>query len=146
MQLIKPRPSRDLDNALIPLINVVFLMMIFFMLAGQIRPPEALAIDPPRSAQARAETSGSIQLLVGANGQLALDGDLVTLAQLAERIEAYRTQAGADAGPTTDPGHPESILLKADAGVRHGRLREVIAALHSAGIGHVGLLAEPASN
>lgn len=146
MRLTKPAPKRDLDSAPIPLINVVFLMMIFFMLAGQIQPPEALTIEPPRSAQAQTETTGAVQVLLGADGQLALNGKLMTLEQLAEQLETQRPQAGKNAGGSTASEQPPSVLVKADAGVRHAQLRELLARLHSAGIGRIGLLAEPASD
>lgn len=39
-------PAASNDDHLIPLINVVFLMLIFFMLAGQIRASDGLPFFP----------------------------------------------------------------------------------------------------
>ena len=43
-------PRKDnTDDQLIPLINIVFLMLIFFMVAGQISEQDAQFIAPPES-------------------------------------------------------------------------------------------------
>jgi biopolymer transport protein ExbD len=39
--------KNDSDDNLIPLINVVFLMLIFFMVAGQIQKSDAIKLQPP---------------------------------------------------------------------------------------------------
>jgi biopolymer transport protein ExbD len=55
------RPSgRWSDDALVPLINVVFLMMIFFMLAGTIRPADPLVLNRPISDQGSPEEAGDL--------------------------------------------------------------------------------------
>ena len=43
-----PRKDNS-DDQLIPLINIVFLMLIFFMVAGQISEQDAQYIAPPES-------------------------------------------------------------------------------------------------
>ena len=58
------RPTRlrrkDDDERILPLINVVFLLLIFFMLAGHLAASDPFEIAPPRSASD--------------DGRLALDG------------------------------------------------------------------------
>jgi len=46
------RPRRN-ENV-VPLINVVFLLLIFFMLTSTLRPPEATSIELPTTASADA--------------------------------------------------------------------------------------------
>jgi biopolymer transport protein ExbD len=166
MRLLTPRPARDFDDALIPLINIVFLLMIFFMLAGQIRAPDALSITPPASSQAQPGRARSIVILLDAEGRIALDGALIDLdqlgAQLAAKVARDKAQPPAQTPPEQPPAaetpaaqaasaqapttEAPAIMLKADAGLRHARLREVLAQLRALGIERIELLSQPASD
>src|SRR3546814_6397158 len=56
MQLRRRSRRFDSEEAILTLINVVFLLLIFFMLAGRMTEPSPFAIAPPVSAEAgRAE-------------------------------------------------------------------------------------------
>ena len=39
----------SIDDRIMPLINIVFLLLIFFLVAGAIREVEPMEVDPPRS-------------------------------------------------------------------------------------------------
>ena len=58
MRLPTPTRRARRDDDLIPLINVVFLLLVFFMLTGTLRPPESRDIDLPRIEQG-AEADGT---------------------------------------------------------------------------------------
>ena len=50
MELIRSKkPNSNSDDNLIPLINIVFLLLIFFMVAGQMQKPLATDITLPVS-------------------------------------------------------------------------------------------------
>ena len=96
------RSSRDEQNVL-PLINVVFLLLIFFMLTGTLAASDPFQIAPPQSASEGASGSRDMMILVGVDGRLALDGEVMTddelLAAVAERLaedDSLRTQLKAD--------------------------------------------------
>lgn len=40
---------------MLPLVNIVFLLLIFFMMAGAVSAPEPLKVQPPRSWSTRPE-------------------------------------------------------------------------------------------
>lgn len=131
MKRVRP-PSRDRsDDHLIPLINVIFLMLIFFMIAGRLSPSDPLSVAPPISAQGCEADNLAPVLLIGEDGRLALDGKLIDRAALGERI-------GAWLAATTSPG--ASLTLKADASVRAGALREILDQLRSFGVEKVSLI------
>lgn len=48
--LIEMPPRKPRAETIIPMINVVFLLLIFFMLTAQIAPPEPFEITPPESS------------------------------------------------------------------------------------------------
>jgi biopolymer transport protein ExbD len=128
-RLAPPRRPRDDDARVLPLINVVFLLLIFFMVAGRLTASDLFQIEPPA-----AERGGELQraeptVLLAADGRLALDGTEVALADLTVQL---RDRALA------------RVRLKADAGTQATRVVEVMRALHAAGIGTVRLLTVPA--
>lgn len=149
MRFTQPRQPRDLEDALIPLINVVFLMLIFFMLAGQIHAPDALPVDPPVSEQGQSEVPGAILVLLDAHGRAALGGEVVAdevlAARIDQRLEVWRDQTPRTAGRPETAATPPVVTVKADAAVRHARLRRLLDQLRAAGVDRVRLLSQPAS-
>lgn len=61
----KPRPE-----TIIPMINVVFLLLIFFLLTAQIAPSLPFPLTPP-DGQAEAQADGRDVLYISAKGELA---------------------------------------------------------------------------
>jgi biopolymer transport protein ExbD len=80
-----PRP-RDDDERVLPLINVVFLLLIFFMLAGALAPADPFRVDPPLSRSEAPPPAEPLTLLIGADGELALDGEPLDEAGLLDRL------------------------------------------------------------
>ena len=63
------RENRD-EEGVIPLINVVFLMLIFFMMAGQIQKSDPVSIVPPQSInQAKTERQPDVTIVIGTAGE-----------------------------------------------------------------------------
>lgn len=146
MRFTRPRTKTPADDALIPLINVVFLMLIFFMITGQISPPDALHIDPPSSRQGQLSDPERVLLLMDASGRVALDGEIVPAAELGERLAA-RLAAAAPVPvqepvqePEQEPEPPVGIRLKADAAVTQAQLRVLLDRLRALGVERVQLL------
>ena len=116
------------DTQLIPMINVVFLLLIFFMVAGQLSAADALVVTPPASRQALAQPRDGTTLLLDAQGALALDNQPVVLEGLDALLQARaRTQ-------------PASLILKVDAATTAQTLDPVLQAIHRAGISQLTLL------
>ncbi len=102
---------------LTPLIDVVFLLLIFFMVTTTFVPDATgLQVDLPRSdTQQVVGESDDLTLQVGADGAVAIDGRALSLEQLsAELRKAARTN------PNT------LIVLEADTATSHGRVVEVM--------------------
>ncbi|MAA70112.1 MAG: biopolymer transporter ExbD [Bermanella sp.] len=103
------KPSSD-DN-MIPLINIVFLLLIFFMVAGQIKAQPDQAITLPSTAQLESAQAQTLRLELFADGQLMLNGELIEVASLKSKIDLE--SAG-------------SIALFADARVTAKQLDELL--------------------
>ncbi len=125
------RPSDD--ERILPLINVVFLLLIFFMLAGSLAALDPFEVAPPRSASEGLDETREVLVLVGADGRLALDGVPATDAS----FEAALTKRLGEAGDAA------RVRLKADGRAEAGRVVEVMERLHEAGVERVILLTVP---
>lgn len=121
---------RSADDAMLPLINVVFLLMVFFMLVGALSPREAFDLVPPRSATLNPADGGSHSLIVAADGRLGLGREAFPREQLAARAITWRTR------------HPGTVLqVKAEASADTQAVLEILETLQAAGITRVELLA-----
>lgn len=71
MQIDMP-PRKPKAESIIPMINVVFLLLIFFLLTAQIAPQEPFEITPPDSSSDIAAQERGV-LYISASGELAYD-------------------------------------------------------------------------
>lgn len=67
---LRPGSTQRSGDSIVPMINVAFLMLIFFLMMAQITPPDAIDVIPPTAAGEEPEDVGDI-LLIGADGELA---------------------------------------------------------------------------
>ena len=131
MKLTKPQPRRDTEDYILPLVNIVFLLLIFFLLAGSFKAPDPLQIEPPQSrSEKRADTEGPLVILLDAEGRLAIGGRQVAAEELRQRVG---NRLGAEEGGG-------GIKLKADAAVEGRRILEVMDLLREVGAREITLL------
>ncbi|WP_242511829.1 ExbD/TolR family protein [Rhodobaculum claviforme] len=82
------------------MINIVFLLLVFFMLTATIAPPDPLQVQPPVARGAAATEGREVTLHVGADGALMI-GDAraeAALAALAALPDGTALRVNADAG------------------------------------------------
>lgn len=94
--------------AIVPLINVVFLLLIFFILtSGMVAQPAGVKVDLPKLATTEAMGFGNIEIGVSSSGQVYFNTGILTT----EQLEGLFKQAARRNQP---------ILIKADSGVPIG--------------------------
>ncbi|SEF62429.1 ExbD/TolR family protein [Marinobacterium lutimaris] len=126
------RSSGDDDN-MIPLINVVFLMLIFFMIAGQISKSDPLETTPPESVNDQRLTDNeSIDLLVSTDGQIYVGDKLVTEDQLTEQLSLL-VDAAEDVNSL-------SVRIKVDADLPVSELKPLLSKVREAGLVKASLI------
>jgi len=123
MQFSDPRPTRAARENIVPMINVVFLLLIFFLMTAQIAPPEPFKITPPQS---RGDVVADRQetLYIDANGTWAFAsarGDAV-----------FALLANLPAGTP--------LLIRADAAFKASQLASLLARLAAIGITDVAIV------
>lgn len=128
MKLDVPSP-RPRAESIVPMINVVFLLLIFFLMTAQIAPPEPFNVTPPK-AGSETPTTAELVLYLSEEGEIAFR----------EMRDAAAIEAvGAEAARCD--GCPRSTLtLRADAGVPASRLAALLPQLSAAGFSVVELV------
>jgi len=121
----RARPEVGID--LVPLIDVVFMLLIFFMVSTTFQKETGIKIDLPESTtSARHEEDTVINLTIGADGAYAVNGRMLVNNQLATLMRALGDVSGGD--------HDQRLVITADANARH---QAVVTAMDAAG--QVGL-------
>jgi len=122
MDLNEPNRKPPAES-IVPMINVVFLLLIFFLMTATIAPLEPLDISPPQSkADAPAEIDKP--LFVSANGNMAwgeLEGEAVFAAIATSGLGMSPDSVLVIKADRTLPGNRIAGLLKRLA--THGVLR-----------------------
>lgn len=126
MQLPAPVPARNRESV-VPMINVVFLLLIFFLMTSQIAPPDPVEVTPPVS-EAGAPVDQGDRLFLSADGSLRY-GALSGTAAL-EALAARDPQAGP-------------VILSADAEVPAEEVARLMRQLATLGIGQISLSVRP---
>ncbi|MDE0129206.1 MAG: biopolymer transporter ExbD [Gammaproteobacteria bacterium] len=134
MNLYRQRKPQTQENSMIPLINVVFLMLAFFMILGQIERSDAVRLDPPDSLSLEVQGDYAATLLITAQQSLYLNDRPLRREQLAGEIRRILDTAA-------DP-QSVRVLVKADATLPATELRLVLARLRTAGLLRVSLATE----
>lgn len=85
MQISAPRQPRRPAENVIAMINVVFLLLVFFLISARIAPPLPVEVEVP-NAEGRAVKSGPNTIIIGPDGPLYFNGLVgkTALARLAE--------------------------------------------------------------
>jgi len=128
MKLARRKPERELVN-ITPLIDVVFILLVFFMLAGAIEPSEPFPLVPAASTS---EIRGDIQdfvVLIDEDGRIALDDRELSRDELTAAVRAALTSR---------PG--ALIQVKPDAEAEAVTVIEVMEEIRDAGAGYIVLL------
>lgn len=133
MKFNRPEPQDPPENVL-PLINVVFLLLVFFMVAGALEKADLFEVSPPLTESGAEAVPDEGILLVSADGRIAFEGQELPAEALGAAVAEFRTR------------RPEGVVrLKADGAGSAAAVIEVMEVLKEAGVERLILLAlEPA--
>ncbi len=115
-------PRQRPREAVVPMINVVFLLLIFFLMTAAFVPPAPMDVTLPQGAAA-AQAGTEDALYLSADGTLA-----------------FRSETGAAALRLAASGANGALDLRADAGVAAADLAKVLSRLAAAGVSEARLI------
>ncbi len=135
MKLTAP-PRRALPDSLLPMIDVVLFLIVFFMIASEFAAPEPFAVAAPEGAAEAA--AGEFTLFLSAGGDwgfVGADGGVVTGEAALAALEAAR---GALCAARDCAVAPAVLLVKADLAAPAAVLAKALSGVQ--GFGEVRLL------
>lgn len=122
----RSRRPRLADDRMLPLINIVFLLLIFFMVVGRLSSADPFAIEPTVSISDERAEIEPLVILVAADGRFALGGDLLTQEALLDRVASQLIE-----DPETE------VRLKVDARSDAANVVELLERLRQVGVDRV---------
>ena len=128
LQAAQPRRPVDLGERLVPMINIIFLLLIFFLVAGHIQAQHGLDLEPPQAMFEPAPQTAPATLQLDRNLNLFLREEPIALDALRERADELRSETG------------EALVLEVDRDVSAHDLDVLLEVLREAQIDTVRLL------
>lgn len=120
--------KKSLD--LTPMLDVVFLLLIFFMLTSIYAKP-MLPLNLPEAATGQLEQEPEVIVAIRADGSVHLNGNPTAPAQLTAALAAL-----------FGSGLPRDLSLQSDKGVPFGRVVEVMDLAKQAGAENISVVTE----
>ena len=131
MRLVRRgHPERILPFELTPRIDVVFLLIIFFMVTAQFARLTRAEVDLPREKgeQLRSREEAGIVINITRSGEIIVQEQAITLDELMDMI---RNEVAA--APGRSANHVK-VLLRADRDADSAALNNVVSRLHETGL------------
>ena len=126
-QAQRPRRKANSDDNLIPLINIVFLLLIFFMIAGKIEQIQDAGLTLPENSQTKPAIAQPITLQLSKDNEIHLNNEVVSVDALPEALSTLLQE------------HPANIAVRADKQVSYRDLDKVLVILRAAGFSTINL-------
>ncbi|EKE82850.1 ExbD/TolR family protein [Idiomarina xiamenensis] len=125
---------RDVEEAAIdmtPMLDIVFIMLIFFIVTTSFVKEAGIQVNKPEANQATKEPSANIFIAVRANGEVWMDKRMVDVERVAANIERMLAEQPTDI-----------VVIQADKKAEHGVVVEVMDQVKEAGIDKISIAAE----
>jgi biopolymer transport protein ExbD len=122
------RRARHMPESVLPLVDVVCVLLIFFMIAGRIEPRDVLPLSPPTVAEVEGAPGDPGQVLLSRDGRIAFEGVAMAEPALLAAVSARPPDALA-------------LTIKADGALEAAQLVALLAKLRAAGVGKVEIVA-----
>ncbi len=98
-----------------PLVDIMLVLLIIFMVASNYIVQEAIEVDLPKAASGQESLSESLAVVIKANGELYINGELSDQTKLIEKAKELSAK-NKDA----------QAMISADKSVKHGDVVKVI--------------------
>ena len=135
MRFKRAKEDEPVFSSIAPLIDIVFLLLIFFMVTAHSPHVTGLSVSLPEAGAEYAEVkSDSVFILIDSAGALTLDGMPIEDAALARELARLRLEGG-----------PFHLIMEADRQVNHGRIIEVMDTAKQAGAASIIIAARLAA-
>jgi biopolymer transport protein ExbD len=131
MRKKRARNREESEVNLTPMLDVVFIMLIFFIVTASFVKGAGIAVTRPPAATAERKERGNILVAITANDQIWIDRRQVDPRSIRPNIERLHAE------------NPQgAVVIQADTDSKNGLLVMVMDAARQAGVSNVSLAAE----
>ena len=126
---LRDKKKADYMVDITPLVDVVFLMLIFFMVSTSFKAASSLKLElPPSQSKVQQTEQQEVVVSIDASGQIFVQDEAVEDGDLRRRIL------------NVSKGDPNMrVVLRADANARHRRVVYVLDTVRVLGMGKIGI-------
>ncbi len=128
MHLPESTSKHEFEN-LLPLVNVVFLLLIFFMVAGAFTSPELFNISAPYAQEDTSIATNTLTIIMNEQGELAVGEEYVSQTMLPALINTYLEENSVS-----------KVQIKADANAKADLLIDLLQELSTSDLDAVHIL------
>ena len=105
----------DTELDMTPMLDIVFIMLIFFIVTTSFVKEAGIDVNKPEATQATQKPSATIFIAIRANGEVWMDKRPVDVERVSANIERLRAESPTD-----------TIIIQADKEAKHGVVMEVM--------------------
>jgi len=125
------RDEEESEVNLTPMLDVVFIMLIFFIVTASFVKEAGIDVNRPDAATAEKKTKGNILVAITENGQIWIDKRQVDPRALRANIERLHAE------------NPQgAVVIQADKNSKNGLLVQVMDSARLAGVFNVSIAAQ----
>lgn len=131
MRALSSREGENFEIPLTPLIDVVFLLLIFFLVATNFSHKEYdQRVELPKAAGGAESTYISSNLVVNVHkdGAIIINGRIIDNSELTKKLTEFKQ---------SNPGN--RVIIRSDGGVQYSRVMEIMSFCKESGIERVDL-------
>ncbi|MBL8496257.1 biopolymer transporter ExbD [Nitrosomonas sp. JL21] len=121
-------PEAEAVIDMTPMIDMVFILLIFFMVTATFVKDMKLELERPKASSSVIASSKAIRLFIDRNGETYLDGEPIRVWSIQSKLRDLLNTASS-----------KVVLVVADDGVPAGKLIEVVDQARLAGAESVGV-------
>jgi biopolymer transport protein ExbD len=126
------RPQSIADMNVTPMIDVMFVLLVLFLVSIPLTLPQTLGVDLPKTARHTPLThdEDTHRLALRADGTVLLNGEALTGGRLSARLSEIASSQDA------------RVLLEADGSITYDQIARLMVDVQKAGVSGIGVVTE----
>lgn len=125
------REAEEAAVDLTPMLDVVFIMLIFFIVTTSFVKEAGIDVLRPKATKAISKPSATIFIAIRANGEIWMDKRAVDVERVGATVEKLLAESPTD-----------TVIIQADKEAKHGVVVSVMDQIKLAGIDKISIAAE----
>ncbi|MCO4320209.1 ExbD/TolR family protein [Aliidiomarina quisquiliarum] len=125
------REEEEATLDMTPMLDIVFIMLIFFIVTTSFVKEAGIDVSRPEASQATTKPSANIFIAIRENGEVWMDRRQVDVERVAANLERLLAEQPTD-----------MVVIQADKDARHGIVVKVMDQIKEAGIAQISIAAE----